>query len=471
MHRTWTFNGQTIYLPNPHYCEHFVPKSLSRAPMSSVLYPKEATTCRIFVLGGSAANGDPDPTYGFCRQLEILLNAHSEQMRFEVINAAVTSMNSHVARRIARDCADHDPDLFIVYMGNNEVVGPYGPPTMPGAFYRYRSLINASITAQKDFRLGQLVKNSIQALRASGQAPQQWQGMESFLHSKISRDDSKLQQCYRHFQANLNDIVTTAHRSGARTLLCTVPTNTLDCAPFGSQHKAGLSSDTIAQWDRLFQAGRAREQAGDLPAALAAYKKAWAIDDTYADLAFCMGRCLLALDHIQDARDMLNAARDLDILRFRADSRINEIIRQSAKTLAGQGVTLLDLEMSLEENRQGRPLGNDVLVDHVHLNVHSNFRIALSAMRAIRDLIPQAQLRVPEQTEDELYAQCCRWMLFDINEQYRLAMLMYIRKTRPPFAGQIDHDVLLRGLPTLRLPLSKPFIRLCISLFVEHSAG
>ena len=55
------------------------------------------------------------------------------ELTFEVINAAVTSMNSHVARRIAKDCAAHDPDVFIIFMGNNEVVGPYGPPTLPSS--------------------------------------------------------------------------------------------------------------------------------------------------------------------------------------------------------------------------------------------------------------------------------------------------------------------------------------------------
>ena len=82
-------------------------------PESSVLYPKDSSTIRIFVLGSSAANGDPEPAYGFCRQLEILLNEHSERKSFEVINAAVTAMNSFVARRIAQDCVCISP-IFLL---------------------------------------------------------------------------------------------------------------------------------------------------------------------------------------------------------------------------------------------------------------------------------------------------------------------------------------------------------------------
>src|SRR5512133_2589198 len=98
----WKAGGQTLYLANQHYCEHFVPEALSRAPEPCVLGPKTPATVRIFVLGSSAAYGDPGPAYGFCRQLEVLLNEHAAGTSFEVINAAVTAMNSHVARRIAR---------------------------------------------------------------------------------------------------------------------------------------------------------------------------------------------------------------------------------------------------------------------------------------------------------------------------------------------------------------------------------
>jgi len=442
----WMYNGKTVHLPNQHYCEHFVPKELSRAPESSVLYPKDSSTIRIFVLGGSAANGDPEPAYGFCRQLEILLNEHSDRISFEVINAAVTSMNSFVARRIAQDCAVHQPDLFIVYMGNNEVVGPYGPPTLPGAFYKSRGFINASIILKKDFRLGQLVKNGAATLRSAGRVPRQWEGMEAFLGSKIPQGDMKLRYCYRHFQANIRDIVTTAHRSGVKTLLCTVPTNIASCAPFASQHKRGLTQAQTAEWDRFFQAGRALEQAGDFKAALTEYEKAQAIDDAYADIAFCMGKCLLALDKIQKAKAMFIKARDLDTLRFRADSTINQIIRQEAKSLAGQGAKLLDTEASLEQNNQGRPLDDSLLVDHVHLNVHGNFQIAWAAMQAVREVMPQAQLNPPDRPAGELYELCRKRMLYDVHEQYRLAMLMYHRKTRPPFAGQLDHHAELASL-------------------------
>ncbi|MCX5646648.1 MAG: tetratricopeptide repeat protein [Phycisphaerae bacterium] len=434
----WKVAGQTIYLANSHYGEHFVPKELSRTPEPCVLGRRGDSTIRIFVLGSSAAYGDPEPAYGFCRQLEVLLNEHAGGKSFEVINAAVTAMNSHVVRRIAQDCARHEPDLFIVWMGNNEVVGPYGPPTLPGSLYASRRVINACITAKKETRIGQLVKNLSETLRTKGKPEKKWQGMESFLADRIAADDPRLPDCYRHFRDNLSDIVRTARRGGVGVILCTVPTNIRSCAPFGSEHKMGLTTDQTAQWDQAFQEGRGLEQAKDYAGALSAYEKASRIDDSPADLAFCMGRCLEALGKTEEARRKFIEARDRDALRFRADSSILSTIRETAQAHAAQSVRLLDLETSLDSN--------DLFVDHVHLSFRGNFLAAYAALQAVREMMPQTGLKEPNRPAEELLDLCRQRLLYDDHEQYRLAMVMYRRKTLPPFAGQIDHEAELASL-------------------------
>jgi tetratricopeptide (TPR) repeat protein len=446
----WKASGQTVYLANSHYAEHFVPKQLSRTPEPCVLGRKGDSTVRIFVLGGSAAYGDPEPAYGFCRQLELLLNEHAGGKSFEVVNTAMTAMNSHVVRRIAQDCARFQPDLFLVWMGNNEVVGPYGPPTLPKSLYSSRRFINTCITAKKETHVGQLLKDISERLRAKGQPEKKWQGMESFLASRMAADDPKLPVCYRHFRDNLNDIVRTAQRCGAGVILCTVPTNLRFCPPFGSQHKAGLTADRLAQWDRAFREGRRLELAHDLAGALSAYEKAGRIDDSYADLAFSLGKCLEALGKSDEARRVLMQARDCDVLRFRADSAIQAVIGGRALTYAAQGVRLLELERAVDSA--------DLFVDHVHLNFQGNFLAACAALGTIRQMLPRAGLKEPTRSEEDLLHLCRQRLLYDGHEQYRLAMVVYQRKTVPPFAGQIDHDVELRNLyeELIRLRRAEP---------------
>ena len=74
--------------------------------------------------------GDPDFAYGFSRYLQVMLRQRFPSMKFEIVNAGMVAINSHVILEMARQFADYKPDLFLVYAGSNEVVGPYGPGTV-----------------------------------------------------------------------------------------------------------------------------------------------------------------------------------------------------------------------------------------------------------------------------------------------------------------------------------------------------
>jgi hypothetical protein len=66
---------------------------------------KPQGTFRIFVLGESAAMGDPDPAYGFSRYLEVMLRERYPAMNFEVVNTGSVAINSHVLLPIAEGLA------------------------------------------------------------------------------------------------------------------------------------------------------------------------------------------------------------------------------------------------------------------------------------------------------------------------------------------------------------------------------
>ena len=77
-------------------------------------------------------------------------------VRFEVVNAAMTAINSYAILPIARDCGKADGDVWVIYMGNNEVVGPFGPGTVFGPQVPPLPLIRG-ILALKTTRTGQLL--------------------------------------------------------------------------------------------------------------------------------------------------------------------------------------------------------------------------------------------------------------------------------------------------------------------------
>jgi hypothetical protein len=152
-------DGKEVYCDNVRFGWRFFPRNISRES-EPFIFPveKSENTYRIFVLGASAAQGVPEPAFGFGRILEKMLEDKYPDINFEIINTAMTAINSHVVLQIAKDSARCDPDLFIVYLGNNEVTGPYGPSTVYTLPLGNLTLIRTGI-AFKATRLGQLLTN------------------------------------------------------------------------------------------------------------------------------------------------------------------------------------------------------------------------------------------------------------------------------------------------------------------------
>ena len=98
--------GENYEVENFKFGWRFFPPQIARSPVPSrFLTDKRAGTIRIFLFGESAAMGDPEPAYGFGRQLQRIVQDRHPDRRVEVINVAMTAINSHVIREIARDCS------------------------------------------------------------------------------------------------------------------------------------------------------------------------------------------------------------------------------------------------------------------------------------------------------------------------------------------------------------------------------
>ena len=200
---------------------------------------KAEGTCRIFILGESAAMGTPEPAFAFGRMLEAMLRQRYPGVRFEVVDAAMTAINSNVLVPVAQECTRQKADVLIVYMGNNEVIGPYGPGTVLGRYTPSRWMIRAGMLV-KSWRIGQLLQNLLQPNEARGKVSSEWQGMEAFLGRNVTADDPRLATVYEHFRTNLQSICDLARRSDAKVLLATVATNLKDCAPLAAVHRVEL---------------------------------------------------------------------------------------------------------------------------------------------------------------------------------------------------------------------------------------
>jgi tetratricopeptide (TPR) repeat protein len=432
--------GRDFYVPSAQFSDRFFPPGLARPVLPiRIAAEKSPRSYRIFLFGESAANGDPDPTYGVGRYLQVLLEERFPGTQFQVACVAITAIDSNVILPIARECARHDGDLWVIYMGNNEMVGPFGAETVYARRAPPRPVIR-TILAIKATRIGQLLDSLVRRLKDRSSTPRYWGGMQMFMDARIGTDDPARLRAYANFEGNLEDILRLAQRAGVPVILSTVAVNLKDCPPFASLHAAGLAEDRKAAWDQAYQEGVSLESAGACRDALALYEKAAGIDPHFADLQFRMGRCELALTIYDQARRDFELARDDDALEFRADSRINQVIRRAASRHANQGVRLLDAANVLAQHCQDGIPGFDLFYEHVHLNFTGNYLLASNVAEQVKGLLPDSIVARDkgQWASPEL---CDRRLAVTVWDRQRVWQPIFNRISVPPFTGQLDHSV------------------------------
>jgi hypothetical protein len=233
--------GKDWLLNNEKFSLRFFPPELSRWPSPLMMEAvKPPGTCRVFIFGESAAQGDPEPAFGAGRYLEVLLRERYPGVNFEIVNVAITAINSHVIVPIARECAHHQGDLWIVYMGNNEMIGPFGAATVFGAKAPPWPLVRLSLALQTT-RVGQALMDLSRKIKGKAAGPAVWGGLQMFLGNQLPANDPRKDVVYKNFQRNLRDILQAGRDAGAAIILNTVAVNLKDCPPFATLASTNLS--------------------------------------------------------------------------------------------------------------------------------------------------------------------------------------------------------------------------------------
>lgn len=208
-------------------------------------------------------------------------------------------------------------------------------------------------------------------------------------------------------------------------------------------HRAGLSESERAKWEKTYKAGIALAEAGEHVKAVETLLQAATIDDRHADLHFRLGRGCLALEQFDKARKHLLLARDLDSLRFRADTRINQIIREVAGEKAGRGIHLVDAQRAFEESARTlhKLPGRELLYEHVHMNPEGNYLLAKVVFERVAATLPEAiRNRVSAPVAAPSLERCSRLMALSGWDRYRMAVEISEMQDKPPFTNQLDYQ-------------------------------
>ena len=253
---------------------------------------------------------------------------------------------------------------------------------------RSRAAVRTAVWV-KSTRFGQLMGDMADRFRGSDDVPANWQGMQMFLGNRVASDDPRLTLVYDNFDRNLAGICDAAERSCAAVILATVAVNLSDCPPLASLHRPDLSPEALGRWQKLYAWGAEAESRGDWADALVRWEEAAEIDDRFAELQFRLGECLAALNRRAERESDSNWPATWHVLRFRADSRNNAIVREVAASLRGQNVRLVDAEriFSQETGLNDLP-GEEPVYEHVHLTFAGNYLLAKAVLEQVAEALP-----------------------------------------------------------------------------------
>lgn len=434
--------GNIVLIDNQQFGKRFFPAELVRYPHPLRMPVTKATNdLRVFVLGESAAMGDPDPKFGLPRMLEILLQGRYPNRHVQVVNVSMVAINSHTVLSIARECATRQGDLWVIYMGNNEMIGPFGAISPFGAQLQPLPVIRANLWL-KQFRIGQLIDRLTQVARSSKTAPREWGGMAMWGSQQVRREDNRTARVHENFRRNLRDILIAGENAGVPMILCTVATNLRDCAPFGSLHSPALASEGLFEYEKAVKQAAALEEQGDLASARSRYERARQLDSSFAETAFRLGTVCARLDLNTNAWAHLSEARDLDTLQFRADSSINRTIREAAAAHANRAA-LVDIEHLVASQSPQQIPGREHFYEHVHFNPDGNYLVARAVAEKAAELLAPGEQALPGGAASASWSsqsQCLEQLGFtEWNAHDILSRVLSERIEQPPFTGQLNH--------------------------------
>jgi tetratricopeptide (TPR) repeat protein len=290
---------------------------------------KKGNSFRIFIMGGSSAAGFPySPNGSFARYIKKRFEGVFPQLKIEVVNIAMSAINSYSIRDMVPGVLDQKPDLIIIYAGHNEYYGALGVGSVE-TLGDTRFLVNTVIWLNrfKTFEFMRDLINSISKLFSPTEK------MEGTLMARMSQEQMIIyhSELYyagiNQFEGNMRDILEMTEEKNVPVILGTLVSNLKDQKPFKSIRGIGYSP---------------------------------------AEEVFYQAKTELNNGSIRKADSLFRFAKDLDALRWRASEELNRTIERLGSDF---NYPVLKLDSALNTYSIIGIAGDDLITDHLHPNL------------------------------------------------------------------------------------------------------
>ncbi|MCC7390258.1 MAG: hypothetical protein IT431_16000 [Phycisphaerales bacterium] len=399
--------------------------------------PKPAGVFRVFLVGESAAKGSPymPPLTGACL-LEQLLGEAWPDRGVEVINLGTTAVASYPVLGMMTEALEYEPDLVIVYAGNNEYYGAYGVSSLHSAGRSARMI--RLIRWTRGLAIAQLLDEKLRREPGAGDRTL----MEAMVgQAAIGPDDPARASAARTLGVFIGDMVDRCRARGVPVVVCTPPCNERGLAPLGGPVVGGEDADRAAAIrEQLVWAAGAVES--DAEAAASAMAGLLEEHPSLATAHHVLGRAFAQMGMDDRARTAFRAAVDLDPMPWRPPSGSVEAIRRAAE---GGGATLCDLQGAFREASPGGTVGWELMDDHVHPSIAGQELLARTLVRTIAGM--GGGLSIPADRLDALpdagaTLERAGWNRYDhlaaANAMVTLGEIGFFRASNPGFFERFD---------------------------------
>jgi lysophospholipase L1-like esterase len=301
---------------------------------------------RVFVLGESTTAGFPYPHNGaFSRVVRDALRDVLPGDSVEVINLGIPAISSYALVDMAREIIAQHPDAILIYAGHNEYYGALGAASTIGFVSERPSLVRAYLSLQH-LRLVAAMQKLVTRLRPHHE-PVQGTEAVSFMETlareqAIPLGGATYERGVRQFRDNLAVLLQRFQAAHVPVYVASVASNLASQSPLSGAANAAPGG---------------------------------------ADSAFTAATSALAHGDSATARKLFVRARDLDVVRFRAPSAFNDVIRQSA---VATGAAYVPVAEQFDAASRGLP-GSALFLEHVHPTADGALLIARSFFEAMRD--------------------------------------------------------------------------------------
>lgn len=290
---------------------------------------KQKNAFRIFVMGGSSAAGFPySPNGAFSRYIKKRLELLYPERKIEVVNIAMSAINSYALRDMLSGVLEKQPDLIIIYAGHNEYYGALGVGSVE-TLGNTRFIVNTVIWLNQ-FKTFELLRNIIKSVSGMFSEPVKSDGTlmaRMSQRQQIPFESEKYFEGLNQFEGNLHDILEMAKDKNVPVILGKLISNLKDQKPFESIFTKGFPS---------------------------------------ADEIFSIAHNELKSGNVKKADSLFRIAKDLDALRWRAPEKVNLIIDALGNEFSFP-VVKLDSVMNAES--VFGIVGDDLITDHLHPNL------------------------------------------------------------------------------------------------------